>query len=60
MTPGEVVIGLIFWAVVFSPMWFPPFRQMRKEMGVSGNDGSKSGPNWEQDSPYPEVFEEDL
>jgi hypothetical protein len=50
---GSEVAGCVMWAVILSPWAVSKFKNRRKP--VSRNDNKA----WEQDYPWPEVFEED-
>ena len=77
------LLVLLFWVLLFYPVWSPRCRRLRKRM-VSGNedqgihvsptidtDMSKIneleadlltwgiGPDWIQDEPFPELFDEE-
>lgn len=63
----SALVGLALWVLISYPVWSPRCRRKRKAKGVSGNGASpstrKTGPAWEQDELYPEIFmdeEDDL
>lgn len=61
MTHDEKV-GLILWIILTLPVWWPgaiKHRRNLRRLKADGVSGNETGPLWEQDRVWDEVFERD-